>query len=169
MKPDLHPKYEETTYVCSCGNTFTSHSTHGGTLRIELCNKCHPFYTGQQKFVDTGGRVQRFSDKFGTAAMATLEKEKAAAEARKAAAEAAESEKKLQREAKAAAKAARAAEFERNKPAEPVAEEAPADETTGEAVAAAAEASAEAPAAEAPAAEPESVPAEETEVPEAEA
>jgi len=112
MKTDLHPKYEETTYVCSCGNTFTTHSTHGGTLRIELCNKCHPFYTGQQKFVDTGGRVQRFADKFGGAAVATLEKEKAAAEARRVAAEAAEAEKHAEREAKAAAKAARAAEFE---------------------------------------------------------
>jgi len=128
MKPDLHPKYEETTYVCSCGNTFTTHSTHGGTLRIELCNKCHPFYTGQQKFVDTGGRVQRFTDKFGTAAAASLEKEKAAAEARKAASEAAEAEKKRQREEKAAAKAARAAEFEHAKPAEPVAEEVAAVE-----------------------------------------
>ncbi len=120
MKPDLHPKYEETTYVCSCGNTFTSRSTHGGTLRIELCNKCHPFYTGQQKFVDTGGRVQRFADKFGTAAAASLEKEKAAAEARRAAAEAAEAEKRRLREEKAAAKAARAAEFEHSKPAKPV-------------------------------------------------
>ncbi|MCL2332126.1 MAG: 50S ribosomal protein L31 [Actinomycetia bacterium] len=117
MKPDLHPKYEETTYVCSCGNTFTSRSTHGGTLRIELCNKCHPFYTGQQKFVDTGGRVQRFTDKFGGAATATLEKERAAAEAHRAAAEAAEAEKRRQREAKAAAKAARAAEFEHGKAA----------------------------------------------------
>ncbi|MCL2882556.1 MAG: 50S ribosomal protein L31 [Coriobacteriia bacterium] len=133
MKADLHPKYEETTYVCSCGNTFTSHSTHGGTLRIELCNKCHPFYTGQQKFVDTGGRVQRFTDKFGTAATASLEKEKAAAEARKAAAEAAEAEKKAQREAKAAAKAARAAEFERTKPAESAVEEAPAEAPAAEA------------------------------------
>jgi len=155
MKAEIHPKYEETTYVCSCGNTFTSHSTHGGTLRIELCNKCHPFYTGQQKFVDTGGRVQRFTDKFGTAATASLEKEKAAAEARKVAAEAAEAEKKAQREAKAAAKAARAAEFERSKPAEPVAEEAPT-EAAEEAPAAEAEtteAAAEAPAEEAAPAE----------------
>ncbi|MCL2654319.1 MAG: 50S ribosomal protein L31 [Coriobacteriia bacterium] len=153
MKPDLHPKYEETTYVCSCGNTFTSHSTHGGTLRIELCNKCHPFYTGQQKFVDTGGRVQRFTDKFGTAATASLEKEKAAAQARKAAAEAAENEKKLQREAKAAAKAARAAEFEHAKPAaaeSAAVEEAPAVEAEATTEAAPAAEAAEAPAETAP-------------------
>ena len=135
MKPDLHPKYEETTYVCSCGNTFTSRSTAGGTLRIELCNKCHPFYTGQQKFVDTGGRVQRFTDKFGTAAAASLEKEQAAVEARRVAAEAAEAEKKLQREAKAAAKAARAAEFEQTKAAQAEVTEEAAEEAVVEAVA----------------------------------
>ncbi|MCL2331966.1 MAG: 50S ribosomal protein L31 [Actinomycetia bacterium] len=152
MKPDLHPAYEETTYVCSCGNTFTSHSTKGGTLRIELCNKCHPFYTGQQKFVDTGGRVQRFTDKFANAAAASLEKEQAALQARRAAAEAAEAEKKRQREEKAAAKAARAAEFERKKPAkaeEPAAEEV---EVAEEAVAEEA-VTEETPAEEAPAAE----------------
>ena len=59
MKADIHPDYVETTVTCSCGNTFKTHSTVP-ELRIELCNECHPFYTGKQKLVDTGGRVERF-------------------------------------------------------------------------------------------------------------
>ena len=124
MRTGIHPKYEKTTYTCSCGNTFESKSTRGGSLRVELCNKCHPFFTGTQKFVDTGGRVQRFADKFGAAAQATLEKEKAALEARHAAAEKEAAEKAAAREAKAAEKAARALKFEK---AAPVAAEAAAE------------------------------------------
>ncbi|MDR1413080.1 MAG: 50S ribosomal protein L31 [Actinomycetes bacterium] len=127
MKQGLHPKYETTTYVCSCGNTFEGQSTRGGTLHIELCNKCHPFFTGQQKFVDTGGRVQRFANKFGAAAAATLEKEKATVEARHAAAEKAEAKKRAEREAKVAAKAARAEEFAHHAP-EPEPESEPEPE-----------------------------------------
>ncbi|WP_418739967.1 50S ribosomal protein L31, partial [Enorma sp.] len=67
MKPGIHPEYMECTVRCSCGNTFVTRSTVP-EIRVELCNECHPFYTGQQKFVDTGGRVQRFSNKFGSAA-----------------------------------------------------------------------------------------------------
>ena len=67
MKEGIHPDYVECTVTCSCGNTFKTHSTKP-EIRIEICNECHPFYTGQQKFVDTGGRVQRFADKFGGAA-----------------------------------------------------------------------------------------------------
>ena len=136
MKNDLHPKYATTNYTCSCGNTFESKSTKGGDVRIELCNKCHPFFTGTQKFVDTGGRVQRFADKFGAAAQATLDKEKAAVEARHVAAEKAAADKASEREAKAAAKAARAAEFEKAAPAKTAAAEAaeeeaaPAEEAT---------------------------------------
>ncbi len=59
MKADIHPQYETATVRCSCGNTFTTRSTKGD-LRVELCNECHPFYTGKQKLVDTGGRVERF-------------------------------------------------------------------------------------------------------------
>jgi large subunit ribosomal protein L31 len=65
MKTDIHPEYLETTVVCSCGNTFTTRSTKGGTLRVELCNECHPFFTGKQKLVDTGGRVERFNRRYG--------------------------------------------------------------------------------------------------------
>ncbi|MDR1775020.1 MAG: 50S ribosomal protein L31 [Actinomycetes bacterium] len=149
MKQGIHPKYETTVYTCSCGNTFETKSTRGGTLHVELCNKCHPFFTGQQKFVDTGGRVQRFADKFGAAAAATLEKEKKAAEARRIAAEKAAADAAAKREAKAAEKAARAEEFAKHAP-EPAADEpaeaeaAPvADEPAAEAAADAAPESAE--------------------------
>ena len=59
MKKDIHPKYEEATVHCSCGNTFTTRSTKS-ELHVELCSQCHPFYTGKQKLVDSGGRVERF-------------------------------------------------------------------------------------------------------------
>ena len=59
MKADIHPDYVECTVRCSCGNTFTTRSTVP-ELRVELCSECHPFYTGKQKLVDTGGRVERF-------------------------------------------------------------------------------------------------------------
>ena len=109
MKQGIHPNYEEATVVCSCGNRFQTRSTAGGELHVELCNQCHPFFTGQQKFVDTGGRVQRFSDKFGAAATAVLEKEAAEKEARRKASEEAALAAKQAREAKKAEKAAKAA------------------------------------------------------------
>jgi len=64
MKTDTHPKYAEATVRCSCGNTFTTRSTRS-ELHSELCNECHPFYTGKQKLVDTGGRVERFQRRYG--------------------------------------------------------------------------------------------------------
>jgi large subunit ribosomal protein L31 len=63
MKKDIHPNYVEATVHCSCGNTFTTRSTKS-ELRIELCSQCHPFYTGKQKLVDSGGRVERFNRRF---------------------------------------------------------------------------------------------------------
>src|SRR5690348_2535141 len=59
MKTEIHPNYIDATVKCSCGNTFTTRSTKP-ELHVELCNECHPFYTGKQKLVDTGGRVERF-------------------------------------------------------------------------------------------------------------
>ena len=59
MKAEIHPHYDEATVRCSCGNSFTTSSTKKD-LHVELCNECHPFYTGRQKLVDTGGRVERF-------------------------------------------------------------------------------------------------------------
>ncbi|HZQ27184.1 MAG TPA: 50S ribosomal protein L31 [Acidimicrobiales bacterium] len=64
MKTEIHPTYEVATVHCSCGNTFTTRSTDS-ELRVELCNECHPFYTGKQKLVDTGGRVERFERRYG--------------------------------------------------------------------------------------------------------
>ena len=64
MKAGIHPKYDTTTVVCSCGNTFTTRST-SSDLRVELCSECHPFYTGKQKLVDTGGRIDRFERRYG--------------------------------------------------------------------------------------------------------
>ena len=64
MKEGIHPKYEQTTTRCACGNTFTTGSTKK-EIRVEICSKCHPFYTGKQKLVDTGGRVDRFNKRFG--------------------------------------------------------------------------------------------------------
>ena len=63
MKPDIHPQYAVATVKCSCGNTFETRSTVG-ELRAELCSECHPFYTGKQKLVDTGGRVERFQRRY---------------------------------------------------------------------------------------------------------
>jgi large subunit ribosomal protein L31 len=66
VKPDIHPKYVETTVTCSCGNTFTTHSTAAnGEIHTDVCSACHPFYTGKQKILDTGGRVARFERRFG--------------------------------------------------------------------------------------------------------
>lgn len=65
MKTDIHPAYNEIKVTCSCGHSFTSRSTHGGDLHIEVCSECHPFYTGQQKIMDTAGRVDKFCRKYG--------------------------------------------------------------------------------------------------------
>lgn len=64
MQKEIHPKYDEIKVVCSCGNIFTTRSTAGRDLHLEICSKCHPFYTGQQKIVDTAGRVERFNKKY---------------------------------------------------------------------------------------------------------
>ena len=72
MKKDIHPKYEEATVHCSCGNTFTTRSTKSD-LHIELCSQCHPFYTGKQKLVDSGGRVERFKRRYEKAEPAKAE------------------------------------------------------------------------------------------------
>ncbi len=64
MKPKAHPEYKEITVTCSCGNTFTTRSTLGRPLQIEVCSSCHPFYTGKQKILDTAGRVEKFRQKY---------------------------------------------------------------------------------------------------------
>ncbi len=63
MKKEIHPEYMETTVTCGCGETFKTRSTKS-KITVEVCSKCHPFYTGKQKFVDAAGRVDRFKRKF---------------------------------------------------------------------------------------------------------
>lgn len=134
MKQGIHPEYVECTVRCSCGNVFKTRSTKS-EITVELCNECHPFYTGQQKFVDTGGRVQRFADKFGGAAAAQLKKAEEAKAAKAAKAAEAEAARKAAAEAKAAEKAKRAEKFaaEAAKKAAEAPAEAPVEETAAEA------------------------------------
>jgi len=66
MKQGIHPEYHMTTVTCSCGNSFETGSTKPN-LRVEICAVCHPFFTGKQKFVDMGGRVDKFRKKYGMA------------------------------------------------------------------------------------------------------
>ncbi|MDT0327706.1 50S ribosomal protein L31 [Nocardiopsis lambiniae] len=66
MKADIHPEYVATEVTCTCGAHFVTHSTVAdGKIRAEVCSECHPFYTGKQKILDTGGRVARFEKRFG--------------------------------------------------------------------------------------------------------
>ncbi len=66
MKQAIHPEYVETTVTCTCGNTFVTKSTlTDGEMRVDVCSNCHPFYTGKQKILDTGGRVARFEKRYG--------------------------------------------------------------------------------------------------------
>ena len=68
MKKDIHPDYTLTEVTCTCGNTFTTRSTAtGGTIHADVCSNCHPFYTGKQKILDTGGRVARFEARYAKA------------------------------------------------------------------------------------------------------
>jgi large subunit ribosomal protein L31 len=64
VKAKIHPRYQTCTVHCACGNTFTTRST-SARINVDICSACHPFFTGKQKFVDTAGRVERFSKKFG--------------------------------------------------------------------------------------------------------
>ncbi|MDQ7820514.1 MAG: 50S ribosomal protein L31 [Armatimonadota bacterium] len=64
MKKGIHPPYYQATVVCACGNTFVTGSTRQ-MIRVEICSRCHPFFTGQRKFVDAEGRVQKFARKYG--------------------------------------------------------------------------------------------------------
>ena len=65
MKTDIHPNYQEITTTCSCGNVLPVMSTLKDNLSLDVCAKCHPFYTGKQKMLDSGGRVKKFQDRFG--------------------------------------------------------------------------------------------------------
>lgn len=65
MREGIHPQYEELVATCSCGNVITTKSTKTGTMHLDVCSQCHPFYTGKQKTADTGGRIDRFKKRFG--------------------------------------------------------------------------------------------------------
>lgn len=86
MKKSIHPRYEEATVVCGCGNKFTTRSTKKN-ITVEICSACHPYYTGKMKFLDTTGRVEKFQKKYkwdqrkkpGEAAPATAPAEQPAA------------------------------------------------------------------------------------------
>ena len=143
MKQGIHPEYVECVVKCTCGNTFTTRSTKP-ELKIDICNVCHPFYTGTQKLIDTGGRVQRFADRFGSAREAVAERE-AAKKAERAAKAAAKAERAAAYAAKAAEEAARAEAMEEvqnmeDAAAAGTAEEAPGVELTDAEVAEAVEA-----------------------------
>lgn len=64
MKADIHPKYEAMTATCSCGNVIQTRSVLGKDMHLDVCSACHPFYTGKQKMLDSGGRVDRFNKRF---------------------------------------------------------------------------------------------------------
>jgi large subunit ribosomal protein L31 len=68
MKDGIHPEYKEVQVTCACGNTFKTRSTAGRDLSLDVCASCHPFYTGKQKIVDSGGRVEKFRQKYGMGA-----------------------------------------------------------------------------------------------------
>ena len=66
-KPGIHPNYAAVEVHCACGNNFETRSTHKGKISVEICSKCHPFFTGKQRRVDTAGRVERFRRKYAAA------------------------------------------------------------------------------------------------------
>lgn len=66
MKAEIHPAYNDVSVSCGCGNVIKTRSTMGEDMRVDVCSECHPFYTGKQKIVDSGGRVDRFKKRFAT-------------------------------------------------------------------------------------------------------
>lgn len=82
MKKGIHPEYFDTSVTCSCGNKFETRSTRP-ELKIDICNACHPFYTGKLKYVDTAGRIEKFQSKFASGSYASLQKKKPGGKAKK--------------------------------------------------------------------------------------
>ena len=126
MQESIHPDYKEIKATCSCGNVIEIKSTLAEDLQLDVCSDCHPFYTGKQKLVDTGGRVDKFRKRFGN-------KTKAAPAADAPAEEAVAEEAPVEEEAPAEEAVAEEAPVEEEAPAEEaVAEETPAEEETSE-------------------------------------
>ncbi len=111
MKEGIHPDYKDVEVRCACGNTFKTRSTKP-ELHLEICSACHPFFTGRQKLIDTEGRVERFSKKFGLQTSETRKAAEKAAKAAQAATKAAAAKK-----AKAAKAAAKPPKKEKTEPA----------------------------------------------------
>ena len=86
MKDGIHPEYQETKVTCGCGNSFVTRSTRP-ELRIDICNQCHPFFTGKLKYVDMAGRIEKFQSKFAAGSYASLQEKKKTKKAPKPAAE----------------------------------------------------------------------------------
>ena len=80
MKENIHPEYVECQVTCSCGNSFTTRSTYGEKMKVETCSECHPFYTGQQRVLDSEGRIEKFKRKYGSYRKDREEKKKKEAE-----------------------------------------------------------------------------------------
>ncbi len=128
MKATIHPKYEEVTIHCACGNEIKTRSTKND-IRLTLCNECHPFFTGKQKFVDTAGRIEKFQKRFNLAegvATAEVVKAKKAASKKQVQSAAIQAEKRLKAARKTPKKADKAEEGAA--PAEAAEGEAPAAE-----------------------------------------
>ena len=87
MKTDIHPNYQEITTTCSCGNVLPVMSTLKDNLSLDVCAKCHPFYTGKQKMLDSGGRVKKFQDRFGASGASKPSAKKAEAKVEETAVE----------------------------------------------------------------------------------
>ncbi len=128
MKAAIHPKYVESTVTCACGNTFQTRSTKP-TLRTDLCNVCHPFYTGEQRIVDTAGQVERFLKRAANAA--AMESRPSKRQLRVSGALAKAEEEKKRAEEALKAEAAAAAEVRRAARAEADARRAAADAQAG--------------------------------------
>ncbi|HCK40072.1 MAG: 50S ribosomal protein L31 [Planctomycetaceae bacterium] len=82
MQAGIHPDYQETQVTCGCGNSFITRSTRK-ELKVDICDTCHPFYTGKLKFIDTAGRIEKFKNKFAAAGYASLKKGKKVTEKKK--------------------------------------------------------------------------------------
>ena len=123
MKTDIHPNYQEITTTCSCGNVLPVMSTLKDNLSLDVCAKCHPFYTGKQKMLDSGGRVKKFQDRFGAGGASKPAAKKAEAKVEETAVEEA-AEEVLETPVEEVAEETIAEETE----AEAAVEEAPADE-----------------------------------------
>jgi large subunit ribosomal protein L31 len=123
MKTDIHPNYQEITTTCSCGNVLPVMSTLKDNLSLDVCAKCHPFYTGKQKMLDSGGRVKKFQDRFGAGGASKPTAKKAEAKVEETAVEEA-AEEVLETPVEEIAEETIAEENE----AEALVEEAPADE-----------------------------------------